>query len=111
MLSLLNLSRLFNKNKETYYKEYGVLPAYPTAQLIKDENFEQAMAEFYEKIESNMDAISAFKAVLYSIDIIKDLQENLNSFETYDGQLTYDQLSSVVEQLERFNNIMRQCWN
>ena len=108
-LLLLNLNQRFNKWKNANYKKYGVLPAYPVASIFaKDTNFESGLEEFYEKIENNMDAISAFHAVKESLAIIDDLKNNLNSYITPDGQLTEEQYNIVLTLLEQFADINNQ---
>ena len=104
-LSLLNLKRRFDKNKETYYKKYGVMPAYPTAPFVKDENFEQAMNEMYEKIENYMTEVYAFQAELDSLELIKTLQKSLNGYKNPSGQLNYKQFSYIADLLNDFVGI------
>ena len=100
-LQTLTIKKLFNKYKDDAFRKYFVFPAYPLVEISTQEDLENSLNTFNEKLNNYMDYIYAYKNQQASLSIIYELKEYADKKFPKTGDLTSHQYYKVTQELNR----------
>ncbi len=74
-LSTLEYEKMFNEYANKYYKQYGVLPAYPKVDLTKDSGIQTAVDRCKKTLEDSFNTVDVQKTCIYDIKLGHQLDD------------------------------------
>lgn len=74
-LSTLEYEKMFNEYADKYYKQYGVLPAYPKVDLTKDSGIQAAVDRCKKTLDDSFNTIDVQKTCIYDIKLGHQLDD------------------------------------
>lgn len=97
----LTIKKEFNKYKDDAFRKYFAFPAYPLVEISTEEELENSLNTFNEKLNNYMDYIYAYKNQQASLDIVYELKKYSDLKFPKTGELSPKQYSKVTQELSR----------
>ncbi len=97
----LTIKKEFDKYKDDAFRKYFAFPAYPLVEISTEQDLENSLNTFNEKLNNYMDYIYAYKNQQASLDLIYGLKKYADSKLTRSGNMTPKQYSKITRDLSR----------
>lgn len=97
----LTIKKEFDKYKDEAFRKYFAFPAYPLVEISTEEELENSLNTFNEKLNNYMDYIYAYKNQQASLELVHELKHYADSKLTHSGDMTPKQYSKITSDLSR----------
>ena len=97
----LTIKKEFDKYKDEAFRKYFAFPAYPLVEISTEEELENSLNTFNEKLNNYMDFIYAYKNQQASLELVYELKHYADSKLVHSGDMTPKQYSKITRDLSR----------
>ena len=97
----LTIKKEFDKYKDDAFRKYFAFPAYPLVEISTEQDLENSLNTFNEKLNNYMDYVYAYKNQQASLDLVYELKHYADSKLVNSGDMTPKQYSKITRDLSR----------
>lgn len=97
----LTIKKEFDKYKDDAFRKYFAFPAYPKVEISTEQEIEESLNTFKEKLDNYMDYIYAYKNQQASLEIVYNLKKYSDDKLPETGDMSQRQYSKITQEINR----------